>query len=250
MANKIILLRGLVRESGHWGDFPSELQKAFPDFQVECVDLPGCGVYYQEESPDTIEGMAQFVHERVELKDDANNMIVAISMGAMIATTWLKMHPNKFKAAVFINTSFRGISPFFKRLRVQSYPTILKAFATHSVPEREKYILSLSSNLKQNDQAIVDRWVQLANEHPVSRKNAVRQLVAASKFQAPFLPPSQPILLLTSDDQLVSTECSESIHQMWKTDIERHPSAGHDITVDDSAWVIEKITTWHQKRGL
>ena len=55
-----ILLRGLARESKHWGAFIPKLQAMFPDAKITLLDLPGTGCLYQETSPNTI---AQITHQ-------------------------------------------------------------------------------------------------------------------------------------------------------------------------------------------
>ncbi|HEY5138312.1 MAG TPA: alpha/beta hydrolase, partial [Methylococcales bacterium] len=52
-----LLLRGLARESAHWGDFIPLLQSAFPDASVTMVDLPGTGRFYKEASPRSIKAI-------------------------------------------------------------------------------------------------------------------------------------------------------------------------------------------------
>jgi hypothetical protein len=49
-----ILLRGLARESRHWGAFILQLQATFPDAKITLLDLPGTGCYYQDSSPNSI----------------------------------------------------------------------------------------------------------------------------------------------------------------------------------------------------
>jgi hypothetical protein len=50
------------------------------------------------------------------------------------------------------------------------------------------------------------------------------------------------VLLLTSaQDGLVDTRCSLALAQAWHCDIESHPWAGHDLPLDDAAWVIEAV---------
>lgn len=262
MGNRWLLLRGLVRESGHWGDFPKKLAEKFPADQVHCLDLPGCGAHYRKKSPESIDEIARFVLKNLpagisrenttdqtsspacEPSSSEKTILFAISMGAMVSAVMMKQEPRTFDGAVFMNTSFRGISPFYKRLQPKSYLTILKTFVSRSLKERERFILGLSSNEHATDPRIIDDWVALAEQNPISRENAVRQLMAAARFKAPVIPPSQPILVLTSDDQLVSPECSHLIHKQWQTDFAKHPTAGHDITIDDPQWVLEQVEAW------
>ncbi|KGF78004.1 hydrolase, partial [Massilia sp. JS1662] len=41
--NSWVLMRGLTRESGHWGTFMGKLQARFPDDRIVALDLPGNG---------------------------------------------------------------------------------------------------------------------------------------------------------------------------------------------------------------
>ena len=46
-----LLLRGLARESGHWGDFVNQLQVAFPKATINTLDLAGTGQFHHQKSP-------------------------------------------------------------------------------------------------------------------------------------------------------------------------------------------------------
>ena len=56
-----ILLRGLARESAHWGAFVPLLQSTFPDAQITLLDLPGTGCFHLETSPNTIKAITDQV---------------------------------------------------------------------------------------------------------------------------------------------------------------------------------------------
>jgi len=50
------------------------------------------------------------------------------------------------------------------------------------------------------------------------------------------------VLVLTSaHDGLVDTRCSLALARAWRCDIESHPWAGHDLPLDDAAWVIDQV---------
>ena len=53
-----VLLRGLTRESRHWGEFPARLQSRFANSNVVALDLPGNGRLNAQRSPASIEAMA------------------------------------------------------------------------------------------------------------------------------------------------------------------------------------------------
>ena len=59
-----LLLRGLARESAHWGDFIPQLQAAFPDATITLLDLPGTGRFYKEVSPRTIKTISETVRRQ------------------------------------------------------------------------------------------------------------------------------------------------------------------------------------------
>ena len=46
-----VFLRGLVRESAHWDDFPEQFRTALPGARVHLIDLPGNGLHCQQASP-------------------------------------------------------------------------------------------------------------------------------------------------------------------------------------------------------
>jgi hypothetical protein len=76
----------------------------------------------------------------------------------------------------------------------------------------------------------------------VSAANALRQLWAAARFVAPPAPPRARVLVLTSArDGLVDTRCSLALARAWRCEIESHPWAGHDLSLDDAPWVIDQV---------
>jgi pimeloyl-ACP methyl ester carboxylesterase len=54
-----------------------------------------------------------------------------------------------------------------------------------------------------------------------------------------------PTLLLASQtDHLVNVICSTTLAQRWQCALHLHPSAGHDLPLDDGDWVITHIHRW------
>jgi pimeloyl-ACP methyl ester carboxylesterase len=54
-----------------------------------------------------------------------------------------------------------------------------------------------------------------------------------------------PLLLLNGrGDRLVAPACSDAIHKKWQIDILKHPWAGHDLCLDDGAWVANRLKDW------
>ena len=248
-----ILLRGLTRGSRHWGDFVGQFQHALPDTQIITLDLPGNGRLYQQLSPLRIQDMVAHCRTQlVSLNLAAPYNILAMSMGAMVAASWSEMYPKEVTTQVLINTSMRPFSPFYHRLLPANYTLLLKLSLMGATPEDlERVVLQLTSNRAHDyhDDDILPLWLALRLENPVSRSNAVRQLIAAARFHAPLVKPAVRTLLLASEqDHLASVNCSKTLASRWQCDLHLHSSAGHDLPLDDGPWVAAQVLTWLAKR--
>ncbi len=247
-----VLLRGLVRESRHWGALPDLLAQAQPTHAVLCPDLPGNGVRNGEPSPTRIEAMVEDC--RAGLKAGGHlppYHLLALSLGGMVAASWAASHPHEIAALVLINTSMRPFSPFYERLRPACYAQLLcAAAASDNLPRREALILGLVSNNAARRDAALPAWVALARQNPVSRRNAMRQLLAAARFRASAVAPAAPALVLVSqNDRLVAATCSHALSRAWGAALAVHPAAGHDLPLDDAPWVVDEVVAWHLRRS-
>ncbi|QFI39127.1 alpha/beta hydrolase [Moritella marina ATCC 15381] len=251
-----LLVRGLCRQQQHWENFPQQLAEQL-DSHVLCSDIPGTGQQWQVATPTSITAIMlqlrntfrqQHLHVSYPIR------LLGISMGAMICTEWAKHFPNEIEKMVFINTSFKQFSPLHQRLKLHNVPTLLKILTSPAL-QQEQLILRMTSHTAShnqhyhtqvnNHQALAQRWADYAVQQPVSRQNALRQLVAASRFISPTQAPIEPILLLASSrDQLVDVNCSTVIAKQWQCPIYYHPTAGHDLPLDDSDWVCQTISRW------
>ena len=252
MSNKVktwVLLRGLTREHRHWEDFPEKLRHCFPGTQIIAADLPGNGDHADLLSPSSIQDMMLFLRKDIVSSIASGPVhIIGLSMGAMVAIEWMKSYPQECAASILINTSLKGISPFYHRLRPGNYHRILYSLFSRDNYRREKTILQMTSNLYPETEQLLQRWVSYADENRVLPSNALRQLLAASRYCAPELRPDPPILLLSSEnDNLVNSKSSMSLARNWSLPIETHPHAGHDIPLDDGDWVCQKIKQWIKK---
>lgn len=254
-ASDWVLLRGLTRESRHWGGFP-ELMASRLGCRVHCIDLPGNGRLNDVASPLSVEGFADGCHAALaRLAIARPSHVLAMSLGAMVTVAWAHRHPADIAGAVLVNTSLRPYSPFFKRLRPSCYPRLLRLLALPTSAEQiERTILGLTSTLRGDDGAgtarLLAEWVRWRTENPVSRRNLLAQLLAALRFCAPPTPPLKALLLLTSQrDGLVDPECSARLSKQWQTPLHIHPAAGHDLPLDDGDWVLARIEEWLEEHG-
>lgn len=242
-----VLLRGLTRESRHWGCFPLHLGTALGVPQVTCLDLPGNGRLNEVASPASVEAMADWCHaELAQRGTTAPRGVVAMSLGAMVAVAWAQRHPADLAAAVLINTSLRPFSPFHRRLRLANYPRLLRLLSLPADADRiETDILRMTTSRVADAGAVISQWLQWRADNPVSRRNALRQLLAAMRYRAPLRRPLDRILLLAGGaDRLVDPRCSSDVARAWNVPLCVHPEGGHDLSLDDEAWVTQRIRHW------
>ena len=244
-----VLLRGLMREARHWGGFPAQLQQAFPAATIITPDLPGNGRLWFEASPTRIEDMVE--HCRTTLRDLGHAPpyhLLALSLGGMVAKCWSEGHPEEVPAMVLISTSMRPYNPFHQRLRPATYPALIRMALESDPARREETILRLTSTLTGARGAAPDvhaAWSGYARECPVSRVNALRQLLAAARFRANGAPVATRVLLLASSgDRLVNPRCSHALAHAWGATLALHSQAGHDVPLDDATWLVEQVRGW------
>jgi pimeloyl-ACP methyl ester carboxylesterase len=245
-----VFLRGLMRDSRHWGSFPLSFQAAFPDDRIELLDLPGNGSRNSENSPATVEAMSEFCRRRLhEAGLSPPHHILAMSLGAMVTVDWMTRHPDEVRAAVLINTSLRPFSHIHQRLRPAAWLPLLRLLLGHPDDRTiEQTILELTSRHRDKTGQVVDEWVNWRRHNPVSRANALRQLIAAARFNASRRPPAMPVLILNgAQDGLVDPRCSQKLAKAWQCPIAIHPSAGHDLPLDDGDWVIAQVKSWREQ---
>ena len=242
-----LLLRGLARESGHWGDFIPQLQSHFPNSKISVLDLPGTGQFHQENSPNNIKAITEITRQRALERGllDQPITLFAVSLGGMVAWEWLSSFPEDICGGTLVNTSFANLSPFYQRLKGSCYPQFISLLGKKDLLDRERAVLQLVSNNRSNDEPISIKWADIQTQRPITLKNCFQQIMAAATFKPTTAQPTQPILLLNSiKDRLVSVHCSEAIQQHYQLPIQQHPWAGHDLTLDDPQWVIQQLQQW------
>ena len=249
-----VLLRGLTREAGQWGAFPDLLRAPLPaGTRVVALDLPGNGVLHAEPSPMRIEATAQACRARLHAMGIPPPYgVVAMSLGAMVAVEWAAQHPVELVCGVLINTSLRPFSPWYRRLRPRNSGALLRLALSSSQPsrKREAMVLALTTRHPPQPGAVLDHWTGLRAAHPVSGVNALRQLAAAARYRAPQRAPLVPLRVVASAaDGLVDPRCSHRLAQQWQLPMAEHPTAGHDLPLDDGPWLAEVVGRWAMRLG-
>jgi pimeloyl-ACP methyl ester carboxylesterase len=237
-----VLLRGLTRERGHWGAFPTQLSLALGS-AVVALDLPGNGARHLECSPAQIGAMADDVDVQVgRLGIPGPVCVLAMSLGAMVAIDWAHRTPSRIERMALISTSLRSLSPLHRRMRPQAAVVLLWRLLLGAAQPLEEAVLHVTS--ARADTAALRHWLALRATHPVSRANALRQLLAAARFRTAAAPCAPTLLLAGQGDRLVDPRCSEQIATAWRCPLAMHPTAGHDLPLDDPDWVIAQVRGW------
>jgi pimeloyl-ACP methyl ester carboxylesterase len=245
-----ILLRGLTRETRHWGHLPDALRERVGSGRLLLLDLPGNGEFAHLHAPPSVAGMVGFVrHAALQTGAVGPYCVLAMSLGGMVATHWAQQHPGEIERLVLINTSMRPFSRVYERLRPSAWPGLL-GIATHwrDAARVERGIHRLTCNRGDTLGEDVDAWSAIRCDAPVSRGNALRQLWAAARFTAATARPRCPVLILSSRaDRLVDPACSAKLAAAWGAAQREHPWAGHDLPHDDPQWTGEQVRAWLEK---
>ncbi|MFZ6849252.1 alpha/beta fold hydrolase [Undibacterium sp. RuRC25W] len=243
-----VLLRGLMREQRHWGAFLTSFQTAFADESVITIDFPGNGEQHLLRSASSIQAMVEAARQQVHATGATRDIkVLAISLGAMVAVAWARAHPQEIHGLVLINTSLAPHNHFYQRLRPQNYPRLLATMLFGTVRQREQLVFDLTCNQCDTHLAstAVQAWISYAQQYPISRGNIIRQLIAAMRYHAPQEQPHPSLLLLAGKgDRLVNPVCSRILAKKWRCTLLMHPLAGHDLPLDDGAWIIAQVKHW------
>lgn len=239
LPNELVLIRGLLRSKYHWKNFGEELQQQLEVKKIHFVELAGNGFLSTQLTPVKIDEAVQQL--RSQLPSDLKNYgLLGISLGGMLATRWAQLYATEVQKLILINSSSR-ISPFHKRLIPKNYVSILKVLATANEEQAEEFILSTTSNFKDKWQPHLADNISYLKKHPLQSQNFVRQLVLSTQANFKNTPECEKLVLCSKADRLVHYSCSEDIAKAWNCEIRYHETAGHDLPLDDSAWIIEQL---------
>lgn len=241
-----LFLRGLGRNQFHWGD-----QKAFKmafGNQTYFLDQPGFGENKNLRSPSSVPEITDMMHsqwEELGIDPKSKKVLVGMSLGGMIALDWVNRYRGEWDYLILINSSVKDLSPFWQRLKMHNYISLIKVSMMNDPLQREETIYDLTSNMADKESTL-NWWLEIHEKYPSEIIDITNQLYAASRFKSPKrLPSHVNTLVLTSEaDHLVSHKCSRAIAKHYGADLRIHTKAGHDLALDDLFWCVEQIKTW------
>jgi pimeloyl-ACP methyl ester carboxylesterase len=237
-----ILLRGLCRESRHWGQFATTMQQRLPDTRVSCIDLPGNGTRYKHLTPTSVSELIDDLHRRHRPEQPV--YLLGLSTGGIIAYHWMQEYPDDLQGIVMVNSSLSPWNKPHMRLQPGAMPKLFRAMLSSGY-KREEAIYDLTCTEQSHREETLSFWQMYQLEYPVSFSNFRYQLQLAMKCGGQPYPPKKPLLLASSaKDQLVNPRCSQQLAEAWNMPHIQHADAGHDLPHDQPEWLIQQISQW------
>jgi pimeloyl-ACP methyl ester carboxylesterase len=241
-----LLLRGLVREHRHYGDFPERLSLALGGDRVIGLDLPGVGTARDRAPGLSIDAYVDDLRSRwlVESQGAPNWHIFCVSLGGMVGLRWMARYPRDFAGGVVVNTSAKNLGPLWHRMQPGVWGDVLTSTFTSDLAARERRILGFTTNTRGNDESVIAAWAEIARTAPVKRSTLLRQLIAAARFRAPAKLETPALILAGAGDRLAHPNMSRTLAARLGASLAVHPTAGHDLALDVPEWVVAQISDW------
>jgi pimeloyl-ACP methyl ester carboxylesterase len=244
-----LLLRGLGREQRHWGRFPAVLRRELAGESVHFLDLPGAGTEHARKSPARIAAITIDLRYRfleLQARSPGPWRLLGLSLGGMVAMDWCERFPGDFGAVVLVNTSAADLSRPWRRMQLDVVPGFVAALASRDEVARGRRILRMTARLVTDPEPIAREWARIQEAAPVSRANVLRQLCAASRFQAPHKLHVPALVIAAARDPLCDPACARRLASRFGAPLLTHPQAGHDLPLDDPEWLAGQIRSWVQ----
>ncbi|APA98555.1 alpha/beta fold hydrolase [Nocardia seriolae] len=241
-----LLLRGLTRDQRHWGAFPEQLAETLGT-RVVTVDPPGFGTQHTRPSPRSIPEIVDDIRARFEPGEEKWS-VLGISLGGMMAMNWTSRFPRDFERCVLVNTS----APRVFRLREFNWG-VLPVFAGRTVRTdlaHESAVLGLTSNGPAADlDTLAHTWAKYQADARPLTASILGQLAAAATFRLPQHIPIPLLILASKADRLAPYRMSERLADRFAAPLRLHDKAGHDLPLDDGAWVCDRVAEWQKDSG-
>ncbi len=212
--------------------------------EVLRLDLPGVGTERDRPAPTSIaETVADLRARFLASRGPGPWGLFAPSLGGMIALHWAEFYPEDFARVAVCNTSAKDLAGLFERFSFEALGTVAKSLWAGEGEARQAHILALVSNTVHG-QSHAAAFASFAQDAPIGPAVMSRQLFAASKARAPARL-ELPLLVLCSEaDRLCAPKASRVLAERLGAPLRVHPTAGHDLPLDDPDWVIDQLADW------
>ena len=107
--------------------------------------------------------------------------------------------------------------------------------------QKEKKVAALVNARKLSAAELKER-AGFHLDRPMSLSNTLRQLVSAATIPMPkFSEKTHLIVVRSLGDKLCRPECSERLARHYRATLQTHPTAGHDLPVDEPQWLVDRL---------
>ena len=134
-----LLIRGLGRESRHWGDFPEKLRTQFPNSTLHLLDLPGTGKSADQRPAWSIPKLTGQTRKHyrdiiMSARESKRQVgLIGISLGGMVSLEWATQFPNDLDGVVIINSSVGKFNGPLQRLRPKALKHLLRSLLVRKI---------------------------------------------------------------------------------------------------------------------
>ena len=245
----LYLIRGIGRESGHWGpEFLNRIQQQNPSTHIHFLDLPGSGIFHKQPALISIPKMAEFLEENYGVQTQntsGTHILLATSLAGNVALEWSRRYPNNFSGLVLVGTSLKKVCDKKDRVQPDAKKGFVDIFLSNDLRTRERKFLAINSNVHQENDSLLQAWMDIQYRHPVKRSALMKQTLAGMLYQPPQNAPMVPILIVGSEgDKIVKPECICAVQKHLGASLKMHPSSGHGVPIDAPIWLADKVSNW------
>ena len=192
--------------------------------------------------------MAEFLDQTYGSKiqtHSGEHILLATSLAGNVALEWAHQNPGRFDGLILVGTSLKRICKKKDRVQPEAKKEFVDIFLTQDIALREARFLAINSNHHTRDDSLLQAWIGIQQERPVSRTALAKQTIAGALYTPPTNPPKLPILVVGSEkDKIVRPACICAVQKHLNASLQMHQSAGHGVPIDAPIWLADQIFNW------
>ncbi len=231
-APPLVMLRGLGRTARHWDGVVETLE---PHFRLLLVDNRGVGHSEPVRRPFGVADMARDVVHALDAAGIDRAHVFGMSLGGMIAQRMAIDQRSRVDKLVLGCTTAGGRHA--ERVGITTWLRLATAGAggvEAAIAAQARYVLS--QPFRRDNPQVIDRWLQIAREQPVSPLSLVLQAAAAlghdSYDELPRI--TAPTLIISSDEDLLIPPSNSRLlaRRIKGAEIAWLPRSAHDFATE------------------